>query len=118
MKYSPKLYAQALIAAKGNKVISNFLDLLRRNRDEKKLPQIITEAENLLLLKSGKRKVIIESARPLNDNQKKLLQKILKPGDVLEEKISPELIAGVKITINGELQFDGTLARKLKKMFA
>lgn len=117
MKYSPRLYAQALAAAKGKEVIPNFLKLLRKNGDERLLPKIVAEAEKLILVKSGRRKVVIESARPLSDQQKKLLHKALKPGDVVEEKISPELVAGVKIIVNNELQFDATLARKLKKMF-
>lgn len=117
MKYSPKLYARALLAAKGKEVIQNFLRLLRRNGDERELPRILNEAEKLMLLKTGRRKVILESARHLSGKQKEILRKILKPEDTLEERVSPELIAGVRITINDELQFDGTLARKLKKMF-
>jgi F0F1-type ATP synthase delta subunit len=125
MKYPSHFYARALAAvlAKGvpaekeKKIIQNFLNLLRKNNDEKKLPRIVTETEKMVLAQSGRRKVVLESARPLGAKQKKLLSKILKPGDVVEEKVSPEVVAGVRITVNEELQFDGTLNRKLKKMF-
>ncbi len=125
MKYTPRLYARALTAviakrmspAEEKKTIRNFLELLRKNGDLRLAEKIVSEAERLTLERSGKRKVVLETARPLSDKQKKLLHKMLKPGDIVEEKTSPELVAGAKITVNGNLQFDGTLARKLKKMF-
>lgn len=126
MKYTPRLYAQALAEAlsqragqeEKERMIRNFLRLVRKNGDERGLNKIVAEAENLLLEKSGRRKVLLESARPLSDKQKKLIHKTLQTGDVVEEKVSPELVAGVKITVNEGLQWDGTLQRKLKKMFA
>lgn len=126
MRYPPRLYAQALAAVlqkrlppeKKKGLVKNFLELLRKNGELRSLKKIVLEAERLVLSQEGKRKILLESARPLSRKQKELVRKILRRGDVLEEKISPELVAGVKITVNEELQLDGTLARKLKKMFA
>jgi F0F1-type ATP synthase delta subunit len=34
---------------------------------------------------------------------------------VVEERIDPELIAGIRIILNDELQFDGSLKHKLNR---
>jgi len=39
-----------------------------------------------------------------------------KAGDVVEARIDPDLIAGIKITVNDEMQFDGSLKSKLNKV--
>jgi F0F1-type ATP synthase delta subunit len=45
------------------------------------------------------------------------VKKIAKKSDIVEEKINPDLIAGIKITINDEMQFDGSFAKKVKELF-
>ena len=118
-----KIYAKALAEAldkKGadeKKISANFVKLLVKSGDEKKAKQILDLAQDLLLKKQGKKKIIIESARELNNHNKNLLEKIAKDGDVLKEKINQDLIAGVKITINNEKQFDASLKNKLQNIF-
>ncbi|MDZ7343977.1 MAG: F0F1 ATP synthase subunit delta [candidate division KSB1 bacterium] len=122
MKHPTRFYAQALAAVLAEKpqaekkIIRNFLQLLQKNGEEHKLKHVLKAAEKLFLQKEGRRKVVLESARPLSEKHKKLLTKVLKPGDVVEEKVSPELVAGVRIAVNDELQLDATLQRKLRKM--
>ena len=126
MKYSVHTYAQALVeviedqtrgAKLGDNVIEkNFLELVRKNGDEVHLPQILDEASRLARGKSGIRQVTVESARELSASQKTTLKHFMKPHDVVEERIDPELIAGIKITVNDELQFDGSLKNKLNKV--
>ncbi len=109
MKVKAKDYAKALVDVKKFDV-KQFLRILQRNGDMKKAKEIIVWAEKMVLEKRGNQKIVVETARP---------QKIGlgKKGDVVEEKVNPSLVAGVKITINGEKQLDFSLKNKLEKIF-
>ena len=117
-----KIYARALAeVALGKKVSKkteeNFLKLLEKNGLASKAKEIVQLAEDIILQKQGKKKITFETARKITPSQKKLLESITKEGDVIKEKINPELIAGVKIIINGNKQFDGSLQKKLQNIF-
>jgi len=45
----------------------------------------------------------------LNASQKNAMKQFVKAGDVVEERIDPNLIAGIRITLMKSLQFDGSL---------
>lgn len=124
MKYSAKTYAQAFTAAVGkplapeqeHAIIKNFLALIKKNGDSYNLKKIVAKAEKLLRAKTGKRKVIVETARPVKKLET-LLRTITKKSDIIEERVNPDIIAGVRVTVNDEEQFDGSLKRKLQKLF-
>lgn len=125
MNYSSKNYADAfclaVLSAKNDaaqeKCIKNFLDLLKKNRDQRKSNEIFSLAEKIISQKTGARFVVVESARPLSPQNKKLLEGITKPGDHVERKVNKYLVAGVKITINNEMQLDGSFSKKIKNIF-
>ncbi len=125
MKYQPKYYATALVETLANKtsaehhkaVAKKFLELVAKNGDGNSLRKIISQAEKLIRVKTGERKVEIESARALTPAQKKSLLHFVHAKDTVEEKINPELIAGVKITLDEESQLDFSLRRKLDRLF-
>lgn len=127
MKYPAHIYAKALaeviVAAKAasdteqDAIVRRFVALVRKNGDEAHLRKIVEEAARFVRGKSGVRKVMMETARPLGAAQKKQLAAFTKAGDVIVEKVNPELVAGVKIIVNDELQFDGSLKGKLDKLF-
>lgn len=118
-----KLYARALaeiLAKKGideNKVISNFVKILVKTGQEKKAKEILNLTEDLLLVKQGKSKITFETARKITGEQKKMFDNFIKEGDKTQEKINPELIAGIKIIINNNRQFDASLKSKLQNIF-
>lgn len=118
-----KLYAKALadvISVKGfdeKKVVNNFFKLIISEGLEKKAKEIFNLVEEITLLKQGRRKVVFETARAMNGSQRKLIESIVKKDDVVEEKINPELIAGIKIIINNLRQFDASVQSKLSKLF-
>jgi F0F1-type ATP synthase delta subunit len=126
MKYPAHIYAKALVevlsdgtratAHDDGSIAKNFLALVRKNGDEGHLRKILEEASRFVRGKSGVRKVTIGSARVLAPSQRKALEYFIKPGDVVVERIDPDLIAGVKITVNDELQFDGSLKNKLNRV--
>lgn len=117
-----KLYAKALaeiISGKTideKKVIGNFLNLLTKTGQEKKAKEILDLAETIYLVKHGNRRIIFETARKMTSGQVKLMETLVKKGDVVKEKINPELIAGVKIIINNEKQFDNSMLNKLNNI--
>lgn len=125
MKYPPHIYAKALVEVlsapagphkrSDAEVAKNFLALVQRNGDERYLRKILEEASRFARGKSGVRKVTIESARALGPSQKEAVAHFTKPGDVVEERIDPDLIAGIRIILNDELQFDGSLKTKLNR---
>ena len=74
-------------------------------------------AQDLILAKQGKKKITLETARKMTLQQKKIAEGFAKSGDVIKEKINPELIAGIKIIINNSKQFDGSMKSKLRNIF-
>ena len=119
-----KLYAKALaeVIAKGKadiskeKIASNFVKLLISAGFEGKSKEILELAETMVLANQGKRKITFETARKSTSSQQKMLEKFVKSGDVVKEKINPELIAGIKIIINDSRQLDGSLQSKLQQI--
>lgn len=126
MKYSPSLYARAfaevavkpLSAAEEKRAIENFLAFIRKNGDWGAIGKILATTEKILREKTGRRKFVFETARPLGKLLERLRKELTKSHDVVEEKLNPSLIAGVKITMNDEIEFDGSLQHKLDKLFS
>ncbi len=131
MKYSSYLYAKALVevladvrtkrgggddAAEDAMIADNFVALVRRNGDEGRLGKILEEASRLARGIGGLRRVVLESARPFTASQRKRTDALLTEGDIVVEKVDPTLIAGVRITVNDEMQLDGSLRTKLARL--
>jgi F0F1-type ATP synthase delta subunit len=126
MKYAPHVYAKALVEVladspghrkkSDDELAKNFIALVRKNGDERQLRKILEEASRFARGKSGVRKVVIASARELSASQSEHIDHFIKPGDVVVRRIDPDLIAGIKITLNDELQFDGSLKNKLNQV--
>ena len=125
MKYDARLYAKALAAALGEKhspakekqFVENLLSLLLKNGDMGQAKKVLREAGKLVRRADGIRKVNIESARPMGAKTFDRIKGSFKKTDVFEEGIRPELVAGVRLLIDDELELDGSLARKLQKLF-
>jgi len=117
-----KLYARALAEEilegkiKDDKSIDNFVKIFVAAGLEGRSKEVLDLANDIILAKQGKRKILLESARRINASQRKILENILKPDDIIKEKISPELIAGIKIIINDSKQFDASMQSKLRKI--
>ncbi len=122
MKYPVLFYAKALAmavaeAGKSDAVAKNFLALVRRNGDGRYLPKIVRESERLMRKQHGVREITVASARGLKQPPRALLKNFAKPEDEVYGVIMPELVAGVKIMVDGEAQFDGSLKGKIDRMF-
>lgn len=125
MKIPAKIYARAFAEAAygkhspetGKKMAKNFVTLVRKNGDGASLPKIFEAAEKMLREKEGVRKVMIETARPLSDKLRKNLHALAGKKDLVEERVAPSLIAGVRLTVDDERQFDATLKKRLQQIF-
>lgn len=122
MKFSSKIYAKVLLEMisekkdkNEKKIIDNFFKILEKNRDLKKAKEVISLIEKMYFKKIGKRKVELETARKID--YKNLGGNFLKESDIIEEKINPDLVAGIKIIINDEKQLDFSLKNKLDSIF-
>ena len=123
MKYKSKMYAVALVGAlldqkdttTQKKILERFFVLLQKNGDIKKAREIVSLAEDVYCKKTGTRKVVLESARQVAI--KNITKEFIREGDLLEEKINPALIAGLKIIINKERQLDFSLSHTIEKIF-
>lgn len=125
MRYSTQNYAKALASAASQakpedsaRIIRNFKRLLQKSGDEAHAEKIIKEAERILLLRDGGREIVFESARPLVTSPHKSFPGFITHEDTVTLRINPDLVAGVRVIVNGEREFDGSLKGKLDKLFA
>ena len=82
------------------------------------MPKIAAATEKMFYARKGINKIEVASARPLPQPARKLFHTLLNPKDKVEEQILPELVAGVRITVNDERELDMSLKRKLQKLFS
>ncbi|TSC82691.1 MAG: hypothetical protein G01um101420_214 [Parcubacteria group bacterium Gr01-1014_20] len=122
MKYSPKDYALALSKSleksKDEKhLISNFLRVIRKNGDQRKFPKILEAFKKTETKKNGGSHIKVEFARETKEGQIKSITKQFSPKDWVETSLNPSLIAGVRVTFDGERELDNSLSRKIHKLF-
>jgi len=121
MKYDYKIYARALVFAlneapgliQKEKIIKNFLSLIQKNRDTRQLKKIIDFASKIIYKKDGRQIIILETARPQN-NLKNLFQKFFNEKDIIEEKINPNILAGLRIIFDDEKELDFSFKKRLE----
>lgn len=114
-------YAKTLVEimvtapAQQEKLLHAFMLLLQKSGQVHKAKEIISLAERMYARKTGRRNITIESARRVD--VKSISKRLQRAGDNVQEKITPELVAGVKITVNGEAQLDFSLKSRLNAIF-
>jgi len=121
MKYNYKIYARALVSAldeaqdlvQKEKIIKNFLSLVQKNKDARQLKKIIDFASKIIYKKEGRQRIILETARPQN-NLKNLFQKFFNEKDIIEEKINPNILAGLRIVFDDEKELDFSFKKRLE----
>ncbi len=124
MKHRPDHYARALLAvlgetsaAEATQIRKNFLALLSRNGDWALYPEILKGLERAIADERGDKLVAIEFAREQDVIQTDKLQAAFSPHDRLTVTLNPSLVAGVRITVNGERELDQSLAGRLGQLF-
>lgn len=122
MKYAPHLYAQAFRRAlteaatplQKNSIVERFATLLIRNGDIRRHDVILVAVERELVRAAHGRHITIETARQVPKELAGAMRSFATERDVVEERIVPALMAGARIIIDGEREFDGSLKRKLE----
>lgn len=123
-KITVQHYATAFVAAlkekkaDKDKLIKNFLALIRSKSDWFRREKIVSAVKSKLREDEGKQLLTVESARALGKKQIEIIENAYLPKKYdIEYRLNQNMIAGVKLTIDGKLQLDGSLARKLNDMF-
>jgi F0F1-type ATP synthase delta subunit len=124
MKYSPENYAIALTAelkkvssADHDKLVKNFVAQIYRHGDFPALDKIEKAVEAELAKAAGGKVVEVEFAREVDKKSAELLTGKFTKNDVVKFRTNPSLVAGVRITVDGEKELDGSLRGKLNKIF-
>jgi len=105
--------------AKVNKLTANFLGVLVQNRRLDALPGIINVFNKIIAERSGVVEVSLETAVKLTAAQskefQKKIEKALGSSVSIEEKVTPEIMGGVIVTI-GSYMIDDSVRRKLDRL--
>lgn len=105
--------------AKLDKLTRNFLGVLVQNRRLGALPGVIRAYQKIVAEKSGQVEVSLETAEKLTAAQakefKKIIEKALGRTVSIEEKVAPEIMGGVIVTI-GSYMIDDSVRRKLERL--
>ena len=124
MKYSPKNYAVALNQAlegkpetKKGAILKNFLAVLKKNGDQRLARKILEIFKGLVVRQKGGHHVLVELARENPDSSTQSILKKFGEKDWVETSINPSLVAGIRVTLDGEQELDNSLAKKLHKLF-
>ena len=94
-----------------------FLVLVGQKGDSRRLGLILKEVEKQDLREQGLKKVLVETPDPITPQIKKGIREVLGKDILIQEKINPELIAGIKILINDEILVDASAKTQLRKLF-
>lgn len=125
MKHAPTVYAKSLVSVlrdtpslRHGRIIKNFVGVLWKYGDWRARENIVAAFGRALVRDRGGRMVRIETARVLPRSLRESIKaSLVQEHDIVQECIDPSLIAGARIVINEEREFDGSLKRKLAKLF-
>ncbi|OGZ43949.1 MAG: hypothetical protein A3J55_00760 [Candidatus Ryanbacteria bacterium RIFCSPHIGHO2_02_FULL_45_17b] len=118
---SPFLYAEAFRkalseGASEEELVRNLSRAVLRHGQGAQWPRIAMQVSKELVHHRKGTWVTVETARPLTDTQRKKIGEVFSKKDYIEEQIRPDLIAGMRIIVDGEREFDGSLKRKLHNL--
>lgn len=124
MRFRAKDYAQALqqalflapVAERGE-LLRRFLTVVRKHGRLSRIGEIVRAVEVLAVRGRGGRWIELEFARPMGGRVLGPIRARFLPRDRMGVSINPALVAGVRITLDGETELDYSFQRKLKKLF-
>lgn len=120
MKYSINNYVNAFAETVKNvpqeRAVEGFVRLLKKTGDIRHSKKITEAIHKKFVNKKGGRWVNVEVARE-SALKKEIFKHNYSNNDHVEFKINSELVAGVRITVNGDEELNNTLQNKLNKLF-
>lgn len=120
---SPTIYARAFRKALKEKnaapedLIRNLSAIVNEQCTLRKSIQIVRRVSEEIVHHAGGKWVVIEIARDVGDSMQKKIKKAFRDVDFIEQCMRPDLVSGVRIVVDGEKEFDGSLKRKLDTLF-
>ena len=121
MKYSidnyVEAFTQALKEGTQKDISAGFVKLLQKNGDIKHFKKIIEAIHKKMVNDKDGKWINIETAREVLPAREKTLRHNFSEKDHINFKINPELVAGIRITVNGQEELDNSLNQKLKRLF-
>lgn len=124
MKYSIQNYVNSLteVLKESSRenfelILKNFVKIILKNGDISKRDKIIEAVHKKTVQLNGGHWINIELARELSEPKMRIIKEAFSEKDFIDFKINPTLVAGLRITVDGNREIDNTLKNKLKKMF-
>ena len=120
MKYSINNYVQAFTEVvkktPQERAVNGFIKLLKKTGDIKHSKKILEAVHKKIVNEKGGKWVNIEVARE-SALKKEGLELNFSNKDYVDFQMNPELVAGIRIIVDGEEELDNSLNNKLKKLF-
>lgn len=123
MKYPAEAYAAAFFEAinedkkNENAIIKLFLQTVRKNGDWGGIEKIFKLIAKKMAVAGGGRSIMVDCARKPSKEAAEKLIKSFSEKDYVEFHVVPELVAGIRILINGDRELDTTMLNKMNKLF-
>ena len=124
MRYSSRMYAAAFAASlRGanaqdyERRVSRFVALLAKNGDLGRAGAVVEEFEKITSQRNGGHYITLEFARAVDKEKESALKTQFSEKDIFKRTITPSLIAGVRMTVDGDRELDVSLAGKLTQLF-
>jgi F-type H+-transporting ATPase subunit delta len=107
------------IAPRASQLITNFLRVLARHDRLELLPLVLKESRIRYEIRSGRRRVQVITARPLDSAAEGRIRNRLADSlpftPILETRVDPALIGGIVIRV-GDTVYDSSLASRIKQL--
>ena len=104
--------------SKKDHIVKSFLQTLSRNGDWASVGKVFNLITKKITHDSDGLVVSAEFARPLSEKMISEFKEKFSAKDHVEIFIKPELIAGVRVLIDGEKELDMTLSKKINKLLS
>jgi|SRR3990167_7691131 len=119
MKYDAKNYAQAFAALESKTdLIKKLFSVMRKNGDLSQSIKTVKEVEKLHVKKIGGHLIEVEFARAQDSKTREKVLSQFGKHDRVITRVMPDLVAGARITTDGEYELDMSLSGRLEKLFA
>jgi len=120
---SPFFYAKAFRKAldegkvSEEELVRNLSHVVGQRRQMAQWPRIARQVSEELVHHHKGRWITVETPRLLTNTQRKKMEEVFSKKDYVEERVRPDLVAGMRVLMDGEREFDGSLKRKLDTIF-
>ena len=99
--------------ANSDTLVRNLVDSLHRHRVLTRKARIVSLISREIVRHRGGHWIEIETARPLSATNRDKAARAFAKTDHLEERTRTELIAGIRIIVDGQKEYDGSLKKRL-----